>query len=272
MKQPITITFVNAFTTSANHGNPAAVCIIDDFPDIIEMQNISTKNNISETAFLKNTSKNNFDIRWFTPVSEAPICVHATLASAHVLYQNKIIEKNTEINFFNSNNKFIASEMNGWISLNFPSINIAEMKSSKVIDEILKNLNIVYLGLSGNILFAELRYNNEVRNFIPNLELISSLPYRALLITSKDTKYDFISRYFAPSVGIDEDPVCGSAHCRLIPYWAKKLKKDEMIAYQASMRGGIIRCKDLGDRVIISGQSISTHSYELPILQKVNYK
>jgi hypothetical protein len=92
----------------------------------------------------------------------------------------------------------------------------------------------------------------------------SKLPY---ILTT-----DFISRYFAPSVGIDEDPVCGSAHCRLIPYWAKKLKKDEMIAYQASMRGGIIRCKDLGDRVIISGQSISTHSYELPILQKVNYK
>ena len=99
------------------------------------------------------------------------------------------------------------------------------------------------------------------KNFTPDLKLISSLPYRALLITSHDDEYDFISRYFAPSVGIDEDPVCGSAHCRLIPYWAKKLKKDTMVAYQASKRGGVIKCRNLDNRVMISGQAITTHSH-----------
>ena len=255
------IEFVNAFTKNINSGNPAAVCIVDNFLDPAEMQRIATKNNISETAFLKRISDNNYDIRWFTPVSEAPICVHATLASAHILYKNNIIEKHIEINFHNNGNLFTASRTDEWIHLNFPSIKVIEAKSNKIIDTILKNLNVIYLGVSENILFVELRYNSEVKNFIPDLKLIASLPYRALLITSKDDEYDFISRYFAPSVGIDEDPVCGSAHCRLIPYWAKKLKKDTMIAYQASKRGGVIKCKSLDNRVMISGQAITTHSH-----------
>jgi len=255
------IEFVNTFTKNINHGNPAAVCIVDNFLDLAEMQKIATKNNISETAFLKRTSENNFAIRWFTPVSEAPICVHATLASAHILYENNIIEKHTEINFFNTENQFTACRTDEWINLNFPNIKVIEAKSNKIINTILKNLNIIYLGISENILFVELKYNSEVKNFIPDLKLISSLPYRALLITSKDDEYDFISRYFAPSVGIDEDPVCGSAHCRLIPYWAKKLKKNTMVAYQASKRGGIIKCKNLDNRVMISGQAITTHNH-----------
>ncbi len=257
------IKFVNAFTKNVNYGNPAAVCIVDDFLDLTKMQKIATKNNISETAFLKKISENNFDIRWFTPVSEAPICVHATLAAAHILYENNIVEKHIEINFFNTKNQFSVSKSDEWINLNFPSIEVIEAKSNKIINAILKNHNVTYLGLSENIVFVELRCNNEVRDFIPDLKLISSLPYRALLITSKDDEYDFISRYFAPSVGIDEDPVCGSAHCRLIPYWAKKLKKDTMVAFQASKRGGIIKCKNLDNRVIISGQAITTHSQKL---------
>ena len=255
------IEFVNAFANNINSGNPAAVCIVDNFLDLAEMQRIATKNNISETAFLKRTSDNNFDIRWFTPVSEAPICVHATLASAHILYKNNIIEKHREIKFFNAGNIFTASRTDEWINLNFPSIKVVEAKSNKIIDRILKNLDTIYLGISENILFVELKYNSEVKNFTPNLKLISSLPYRALLITSKDEEYDFISRYFAPSVGIDEDPVCGSAHCRLIPYWAKKLKKDTMVAYQASKRGGVLKCRNLDNIVIISGQAVITHSH-----------
>ena len=136
-------------------------------------------------------------------------------------------------------------------------IEIRIIKPNKLINEILKNCNVEYLGLSENILFVELKDKNEVKNFIPNLNLILKLPYRALLITSKDDEYDFISRYFAPSVGIDEDPVCGSAHCRLIPYWSKKLDKDSMMAYQASKRGGVIKCHNLTDKVIISGKTIT---------------
>ncbi len=248
---------VNAFSDSISSGNPAAVYIVDDFPSSDEMQKIATKNNLSETAFLKNINKNQYQIRWFTPNSEAPICIHANLASAHCLYENDLVNYDDSIEFLNLNNKFIASKTLDWINLNAPSIEIKAIQSNKLINEILKNCNVEYLGLSENILFAELKDKNEVRNFNPNLNLILKLPYRALLITSRDDEYDFISRYFAPSVGIDEDPVCGSAHCRLIPYWAKKLGKNNMIAYQASKRGGVIKCQNLKDKVIISGKTIT---------------
>ena len=257
MIQTITTRLVNAFTNQKDHGNPAAVCIVDNFPNFIEMQKIATKNNLSETSFVKRKTNNDFDIRWFTPISEAPICVHATLASAHILYEDEIIPRNQGISFFNGKNKFTAHINSRWIDLNFPSIKVVHSSSNKIIHQILKNVTTIYLGVSENILFVELKNENEVISFVPNLELISSLPHRALLITSKSIKYDFVSRYFAPSVGINEDPVCGSAHCRLIPYWSTKLKKNKMIAYQVSKRGGIIQCTNLGHRLIISGQAIT---------------
>jgi predicted PhzF superfamily epimerase YddE/YHI9 len=253
----ITNSIVNAFSDSISSGNPAAVYIVDAFPSSDEMQKIAIKNNLSETAFLKNINNNQYQIRWFTPNSEAPICIHATLASAHCLYEKNIVNDDDSIEFLNLNNKFVASKTFSWINLNVPSIEIRIIKPNKLINEILKNCNVEYLGLSENILFVELKDKNEVKNFIPNLNLILKLPYRALLITSKDDEYDFISRYFAPSVGIDEDPVCGSAHCRLIPYWSKKLDKDSMMAYQASKRGGVIKCQNLTDKVIISGKTIT---------------
>ena len=146
--------------------------------------------------------------------------------------------------------------------MNFSSFSLRPKALNHTISTILRGYSINYIGISQNILFVELASSYEVRTFIPNLQLIASLPYRALLITSKDDKYDFISRYFAPSVGIDEDPVCGSAHCRLIPYWSQKLKKDSMIAYQASERGGIIKCKNLKNGVIISGQAVTLEKIE----------
>jgi PhzF family phenazine biosynthesis protein len=249
---------VNAFSNELHSGNPAGVCIVDDFPEIEEMQEIATKVNVSETAFIKELSKNQYYIRWFTPNSEAPICIHATLASAHVLYKNKLVDKGEKIIFCNVQKELVASQDDGWISINAPSINITPHGLNHTLSKILEGYKVEYIGLSQNVLFVEFDRSQEIRAFIPKLHLISSLPYRALLITSKDEKYDFISRYFAPSVGINEDPVCGSGHCRLIPYWSKKLNKDSMIAYQASERGGIIKCKNLENRVIISGQSITT--------------
>ena len=254
--------FVTAFSDNPSSGNPAAVYLIKDFPSDKIMQGLSTKMNLSETAFVKKLSSNNYHIRWFTPVSEAPICVHATLASAHVLYEEMLVDENVEIKFFNAQRKFIAFQKDGWINMNFPSFSLKPKALDHTISTILRGYSINYIGTSQNILFVEFSHNHEVRAFIPNLQLIASLPYRALLITSKDDKCDFISRYFAPSVGIDEDPVCGSAHCRLIPYWSQKLKKDSMIAYQASERGGIIKCKNLKNGVIISGQAVTLEKIE----------
>ena len=249
--------FVAAFSNNVNSGNPTAVYLVEDFPKNEVMQKLSTKMNLSETAFVKKLSLNNYHIRWFTPTSEAPICVHATLASAHVLYENMMVRKNSKIKFFNNKKSFIVFQEDDWIGMNFPSLQLKPKTLDKTTSAILQGYSINYVGISQSVLFVEFLHSHEVRTFIPKLDLITSLPYRALLITSKDDQYDFISRYFAPSVGIPEDPVCGSAHCRLIPYWSQKLKKDSMIAYQASKRGGIIRCQNLKNRVIISGQALT---------------
>ncbi len=251
------LNFVTAFSNKADSGNPTAVYLANDFPDDKVMQELSTKMNLSETAFIKKSFSNNYHIRWFTPTSEAPICIHATLASAHVLYENGLVGKDSKIGFLNAKKEFIVSQKNSWINTKFPSFRLKPKALDHTISAILQGYSINYVGTSQDILFVEFLYNHEVHAFIPKLSLIASLPYRALLITSRDDKYDFISRYFAPSVGITEDPVCGSAHCRLIPYWSQKLKKDSMIAYQASERGGIIKCKNLKNRVIISGQAVT---------------
>ena len=253
------VKFVNAFTKSVDQGNPAVVYIVDNFPSSQKMQSLSTKHNVSETVFIKNVFQNDFKIRWFTPISEAPICGHATLASAHILYHYNLVTKEYPINFIHYKSIYSVDKSNNWINLHFPKIDIKRISSNLTIDQIFQNYNQLYLGVSDNIILVELKNASEIEHFVPNFNLISLLPYRALLITSKHEYYDFISRYFAPSVGINEDPVCGSAHCRLIPYWAKKLHKSKMIAYQASKRGGIVKCQNFNDRVIISGQAIITH-------------
>lgn len=253
------VKFVNAFTKNVNYGNPTVVYVINHFPSSQEMQRLSAKHNVSETVFIKKVYQNNFKIRWFTPISEAPLCGHATLASAHVLYYYNLVTTEYPINFIHYKSIYSVSKTHNWINLYFPKINTYRISSNLIIDTIFQNYNLIYLGVANNIILVELRNSNEVEFFIPNFSLISLLPYRALLITSRHIHYDFISRYFAPSVGIKEDPVCGSAHCRLIPYWAKKLHKNEMIAYQVSKRGGMIKCKNLNNSVVISGQAIITH-------------
>ena len=250
------IKYVNAFSTNVYNGNPAVVCIMDEFPENHIMQNIATINNVSETSFVKRVHQNIFIIRWFTPVSESPICAHATLAAAYVVYKSYSTLRKFNLFFINSNNVFIANKNYYWIDLIFPKILTRSIPYDSMFDTIFKNHNIIYIGVSKNILFVELKNNIEIKRFVPDFYFIALLPYRALLITSKDDKYDFISRYFAPSVGINEDPVCGSAHCRLIPYWSKKLNKDKMVAYQMSKRGGVIKCQNLSNRVVISGQVV----------------
>jgi len=249
---------VNAFSNCSKKGNPTAVYLVDDNFDELYMQKIASEEQLSETAFIKNIEDKSYQIRWFTPISEAPICIHATIASAHVLYEMKIINPLEKIEFFNSGNQYTVHKKQDWISVIAPSIPIhTNTVDDCLIYSILKSYKINHLGISGSVLFAELGSRKELESFIPDLEKISKLPYRALLITSQDKKYDFVSRYFAPSVGIDEDPVCGSAHCRLIPYWSQKLGKSKMIAYQASKRGGVIKCENLDNAVVITGQAIT---------------
>ena len=255
------VKYVTAFSDKEESGNPAAIYIVDDFFSTAKMQSISTKENLSETAFVKKIAEGKYHIRWFTPVSEAPICIHATLAAAYALYNENYVDSKEGIIFTDGKQLFDVWLKDGWVSLVFPNIpiidyqDIATTKELQLLKKILVKSTYNYIGKSENILMVEFENEGMVNDFIPDLELIKQLPFRALLITSRSKEYDFISRYFAPIVGIDEDPVCGSAHCRLIPYWAEKLAKDEMIAYQASSRGGVIKCGNLKNKVVISGQA-----------------
>lgn len=252
---------VVAFSPNKNSGNPAAVYVVRSFPSRQQMQNIATKESFSETSFICLKGDNLYYIRWFTPTSEAPICAHATLAAAFVLYNNSFVKKDKKIFFLNHKNIFTAWIEGNWISLLFPSYQVTSYvtsvteKTLNTVQNILQGHKHLFIGVSKNVLFVELIDEVSVNFFKPNLALIKKLPFRALLITAQGTKYDFVSRYFAPSVGIDEDPVCGSAHCRLIPYWSHKLSLNHMIAYQSSKRTGVIRCENLKSSVVIKGQA-----------------
>ncbi|CAL7960848.1 Uncharacterized isomerase BH0283 [Alphaproteobacteria bacterium] len=248
---------VDTFTNRPFSGNPAAVCLVQEFPKIEIMQNIAYEMNLSETTFVKHIEKLHYHIKWFTPNSEAPLCGHATIAAVHVLVGEGFVPPDQFLTFDSLSGKFEVSHHKGWFNLNFPCYETKPFASNVNLPQIV-NQNPIYVGLTENCILAEFAEPEQVVNLVPNLSLLAKLPYRALIVTSRDTEYDFISRYFAPKVGIDEDPVCGSAHCRLIPYWNKRLGKTEFTAYQASKRGGVIRCKILSnDRVLISGQAVT---------------
>ncbi|KIE05511.1 putative isomerase [Candidatus Jidaibacter acanthamoeba] len=259
------IRIVDAFTSEQFNGNPAGVCIVKEFPSQELMQNIAKEINHSETAFVKPLAKNSYHIRWFTPNSEAPLCGHATLASSHILIQEGLHNENDEISFKSLAGELIVNKTGEWLNLNFPLYNVTPIEYSPLIAEIIK-IKPAFVGFSENCIFTEFVDAREVKELAPDLALLTKYPCRALIATSRDDKYDFISRYFAPRVGINEDPVCASAHCRLIPYWSEKLNKTEMIAYQASARGGVIKCKNLGNRVLISGKAVTVIIGELNLL------
>ncbi len=251
---------VDAFANEPFKGNPAGVCIVDEFPDQDLMQNISMELGYSNTAFVKNIGDQLYHIRWFTTLSEAPICGHATVATAHVLCGEHNLKSGTEISFTSASGD-LKAEINGdnTYTLNFPSYQVDQIESK---DELLnlfqQDMGYVFFGFSKNCFFIELENKDFLRIAQPDLNRLKSLPCRALILTCRgDDKYDFFSRYFAPVVGIDEDPVCASAHCRLIPYWSNKLGKQELLAYQLSARGGEIKCKNLLNRVLISGKAVT---------------
>lgn len=248
---------INAFGTQVNKGNPAGVCLVDEFPDVSFMQMVARELGFSNSAFVKKLDEDKFQIRWFTPDSEAPLCGHATIGSMHVLVEEGLISPDAEITFESPAGNLFVTKTDSWYNLNFPAYIVETITPTKEILAI-TNANPLFVGVGQNCLFFEIASAKELKNLTVDLELLKTFEYRALIATSKgDSKYDFMSRYFAPRVGIDEDPVCASAHCRMIPYWAQKLQKREMLAYQASARGGVIKCANLGNRVLISGEAVT---------------
>lgn len=244
---------VDAFAESVFSGNPAAVVPLDQWLEDSVMQNIAMENNLAETAFIIR-SGDGFHIRWFTPAVEVDLCGHATLATAHVLF-NHLGYPGDSLSFFSQHSGALNVYRQGeLLILDFPSdqaeqiIPTADMENAFDIKP-----QQFYKGKT-NYMFV-FNSEEEVMNAQPNLATIKSLPMQGVIITAKGSDVDFVSRYFAPQCGIDEDPVTGSAHTTLIPFWNKRLNKDALSAIQLSRRKGLLACKDLGERVLISGKA-----------------
>jgi PhzF family phenazine biosynthesis protein len=245
---------VDAFTSEVFSGNPAAVCIIEEWLDDNIMQSIASENNLSETAFIVQRD-GQFKIRWFTPKTEVDLCGHATLASAFVLFREGLIENNT-VTFESQSGPLTVERFdNGLLSMNFPSRRPIACKKPEVLEDAL-GTNVVAT-LASRDLLAILENEEKVSNLLPNLELLSRIEeYMAVIVSAKGNKVDFVSRFFAPNAGVPEDPVTGSSHCTLIPYWSEQLNKDKLHALQLSPRGGELFCENMGGRVVIKGKAV----------------
>jgi PhzF family phenazine biosynthesis protein len=227
------------------------------------MQNIAREMNLSETAFLLK-ERNGFNLRWFTPVAEVDLCGHATLASAHVLWEEGYLKVSEQARFYTRSGLLTADCKDNWIELNFPAKREEPCNVPSQLAEAL-SVPIKYVGKTAFDYLVEVDTEEVVRTLSPNFSLLAALTLRGVVVTSIATTpgYDFISRFFAPRVGINEDPVTGSAHCCLGPFWSTRLGKDELVAYQASARGGIVRVRVDGDRTYLSGQAVTVMRGEL---------
>ena len=246
---------VDAFTEKVFGGNPAAVCLLGTkwLPDNI-MQDIAGENNLAETAFYIHTA-NGYSIRWFTPAVEVDLCGHATLAAAHVLFHHENIT--AERIDFNSRSGVLSVSKDGdSLKLNFPTDKIEKIEYG---EKLFPGFDIkpteVYKGKFDYMLIYE--NEEQIRNINIDLDKIATVDARGVIITAKGNDVDFVSRFFAPQSGINEDPVTGSAHTTLVPYWHKKLNKTELSAKQISARGGKLKCRDLNERTEISGQAVT---------------
>ncbi len=256
---------VDAFTVKPFKGNPAGVCLLEQPRDAAWMQAIATEMRLSETAFLS-PKGNDYNLRWFTPSTEVDLCGHATLASAHILFELGFYDPDETI-FFHTRSGVISATFNhGTIELDMPLIRPVPAESSPLLEEILGQVPLaVARSEDKSILLAEIADPAALETFDPDFKKISTLEEINLVITAQTSegKFDFISRFFSPKTGIPEDPVTGLGHCILTPYWAEKLNKDQLVAYQASARGGTVWCRLGKERVYLGGKAVTLFSGEV---------
>ena len=255
---------VDAFTDKAFAGNPAAVCLLPAPRDDTWMQSVAREMNLSETAFLVK-QKDGFALRWFTPAVEMDLCGHATLASAHVLWEEGLLQPGEPARFHTRSGLLTAERRADWIELNFPAHPPEPVAAPP---DLTRALGIApnYVGKSGGgDYLVEVESEEAVRASRPNFALLATVPARGVMVTSRAAarEFDFVSRFFAPQSGVNEDPVTGSAHCCLGPFWKDRLGKSEFVAYQASERGGVVRVRLDGDRVLLGGQAVTVLRGEL---------
>jgi predicted PhzF superfamily epimerase YddE/YHI9 len=282
---------VDAFTSEAFAGNPAAVCFLPGEREAAWMQNIAREMNLAETAFLRpldgEGGRREFELRWFTPAVEVDLCGHATLASAHALWESGRLAPNETARFHTRSGVLTAVRVGdgggdvgasgnggaggnggdvggGWIQMDFP---VTTSEPAAAPDGLIDALGVtpLYVGRSRFDYLVQVGSEEILRGLAPDLRRLCAVPARGVIVTSRaaDPDYDFVSRFFAPQSGIDEDPVTGSAHCTLADFWSKQLGKARFLARQISARGGVLRVDLQGDRVLLGGQAITVLRGEL---------
>jgi PhzF family phenazine biosynthesis protein len=260
----IRIVQVDAFTNRPFAGNPAAVCVLREPRPDQWMRDVAREMNLSETAFLT-PRDGGYHLRWLTPAVEVDLCGHATVASAHVLWEDGHLPEGRQARFHTRSGHLLADRRGDWIELDFPAKACVEAPAPEGMLKALGVESARYVGKNAWDYLVEVDSEETLRGLSPDHSTLRKIPVRGIIVTSRATSggFDFVSRFFAPGSGIDEDPVTGSAHTALGPYWSASLGKTEFTAYQASARGGIVKVRLQGDRVILGGQAITVMTGEL---------
>jgi PhzF family phenazine biosynthesis protein len=261
---PLRIVQVDAFTDRPFAGNPAAVCVLSEPRAEQWMRDVAREMNLSETAFLT-PCEDGFNLRWFTPAVEVDLCGHATVASAHVLWQDGHLPEGRQARFHTRSGLLLADRRGDWIELDFPAKAAAPAEPPPSLLPALGIGHAAYVGRNQFDYLVEVDSEALLRSLAPDHTALRKLPVRGVITTalSESPGFDFVSRFFAPGSGVDEDPVTGSAHTALGPYWAGRLGKSEFTAFQASARGGVVRVRLERDRVILGGQAVTVMTGEL---------
>lgn len=265
---PVRLCQVDAFTDKPFLGNPAAVCLVAEPRDHVWMQHVALEMNLSETAFVTARTDGDFDLRWFTPTTEVDLCGHATLASAHVVWEEHLLSHNSAIRFHTRSGVLTARRLEHGIEMDFPAQPEGATQPPRDLVEAL-GVTPEYVGRNATDYLIELASESAVRDVQPDFRRLVGVPMRGVMITAAGSsrvaspRYDFVSRFFAPAAGVDEDPVTGSAHCCLGPFWQRQLGRDRLVGFQASSRGGYVGLWVKGGRVLLSGQAVTVFRAEM---------
>jgi PhzF family phenazine biosynthesis protein len=261
----IRIVQIDAFTCEPFHGNPAAVCLLHEEADVTWMQAVAAEMNLAETAFLLRRESNEFSIRWFTPTVEVPLCGHATLASAHMLWSEGLVSRDETITFHPRDGLLTARRQGEWIRMDFPALPLDKCEMPDDLADTLGARPLTVLRNQFPAHLVELDSEKTVRELQPDISRMRNSEFSVCIVTARSDSpgYDFVSRFFAPGVGIDEDPVTGGAHCSLGPYWAKRLGKTELVGHQVSKRGGVVKVRVGEDGVELLGQAVTVMRGEM---------
>jgi PhzF family phenazine biosynthesis protein len=256
-----TIVVVDAFTDQPFRGNPAAVCVLSSPAEERWMQDVAREMNLSETAFL-HPVEDGFALRWFTPTTEVDLCGHATLASAHVLWQDGHLGPGDTARFHTRSGVLTADRRGSEIVMDFPATPPLQCDHLPGLAEALGVIGYRWVGETRFDLLVELDDEVMVRTLEPDLSALGRIERRGIIVTAlaeAGQPYNFVSRFFAPAAGVPEDPVTGSAHCALAPYWRERIQGERLVGYQASARGGIVTMTSSGDRILIGGAAVTVH-------------